>query len=59
MQDYDVEDDNSIRIYDIDCDMAYINKMLISNDVQVMSIQPCNDSLEDYFKKVTGGEGIA
>ena len=25
----------------------------------VISSQICNDTLEDYFKQITGGEGIA
>ena len=28
-------------------------------DIAVISSQLCNDTLEDYFKKITGGEGIA
>ena len=27
--------------------------------IAVISSQLCNDTLEDYFKKITGGEGIA
>ncbi|HAP5612388.1 TPA: ABC transporter ATP-binding protein, partial [Enterococcus faecalis] len=40
-------------------DMAKINKSLVMNEISVISSQICNDSLEDYFKKITGGEGIA
>lgn len=36
-----------------------INKALIVQDIAVISSQVCNDTLEDYFKKITGGEGIA
>jgi bacitracin transport system ATP-binding protein len=28
-------------------------------NVSVISSQLCNDTLEDYFKKITGGNGIA
>ncbi|EGT2229131.1 ABC transporter ATP-binding protein, partial [Clostridioides difficile] len=36
-----------------------INKALVMQNVTVISSQLCNDTLEDYFKKITGGEGIA
>lgn len=35
------------------------NLALVVQDVAVVSSQLCNDTLEDYFKRITGGEGIA
>ena len=29
------------------------------NDLEVSEAHTCEESLEDYFKRVTGGEGIA
>ncbi len=46
-------DDNEANL-----DMAAVNKALVVQEVAVSS-QLCNDTLEDYFKKITGGEGIA
>ena len=40
-------------------DMGEVNKVLVMQDITVMSSLLCNDTLEDYFKKITGGEGIA
>ena len=57
--DYSVHDDQTLRIYDTCLDMAEINKALIVQDIAVISSQVCNDTLEDHFKKITGGEGIA
>lgn len=57
--DYSVHDDQTLWIYDTCLDMAEINKALIVQDIAVISSQVCNDTLEDYFKKITGGEGIA
>ena len=57
--DYSVQDDHSLRIYNTSLDMAAVNKALVVQDVAVISSQLCNDTLEDYFKKITGGEGIA
>ncbi|HGC9703335.1 TPA: ABC transporter ATP-binding protein [Streptococcus agalactiae] len=56
---YSVEDNNHVKIYSHGLDMAKINKSLVMNRISVASSQTCNDSLEDYFKKITGGEGIA
>lgn len=56
---YSVEDDHSLRLYDTSLDMAAINKALVLQGVAVISASLRNDTLEDYFKKITGGEGIA
>ncbi|MDU2375689.1 ABC transporter ATP-binding protein [Anaerococcus vaginalis] len=56
---YSVEDNNHVKIYSHGLDMAKINKSLVMNGISVASSQTCNDSLEDYFKKITRGEGIA
>lgn len=57
--DYAVQDEHNLRLYDTALDMAAINKALVVQDVAVISSQICNDTLEDYFKQITGGEGIA
>lgn len=59
IREYSVQDDHTLRIYDTSLDMATINKALVVQDVDVASSSICNDTLEDYFKKITGGEGIA
>lgn len=56
---YSVQDDHSLRIYDTSLNMAAVNKALVMQDVAVISSHLCNDTLEDYFKKITGGEGVA
>ncbi len=56
---YSVEDNQYIRIYSLDTDIGEITKAFVLNDITVSGIQTCTDSLEDYFKKITGGEGIA
>ena len=59
VKDYSVQDEKTIRLYDTALDMAAVNKALVVQDVSVISSQLCNDTLEDYFKKITGGDGIA
>lgn len=59
VKDYSIQDDHTLRLYDTALDMAEINKTLVFENISVTGSQLCNDTLEDYFKKVTGGEGIA
>lgn len=59
LRDYSVQDDHTLRIYDTDLEAGEINKALVMQNVTVLSSGLCNDTLEDYFKKITGGEGIA
>lgn len=58
IHDYEVENDTMLRIYEIDRNMGEINKLLITNNIEVLSSQFCSDTLEDYFRNITGGEGI-
>lgn len=59
LKDYSVQNDQTLRLYDTSLDMAAVNKALMIQDISVISSQLCNDTLEDYFKIITGGEGIA
>ena len=59
IKEYSVQDSHTLRLYDTALDMGEINKALMMDNISVSSSQLCNDTLEDYFKKVTGGEGIA
>ena len=54
-----VENDHSLRIYDTDLSVSAINRSFIENGLEVSEAHTCEDSLEDYFKHVSGGEGIA
>ena len=59
LTDYSVQDDHTLRLYDASLDMGEVNKVLVMQDITVVSSLLCNDTLEDYFKKITGGEGTA
>ncbi|MNJ02527.1 hypothetical protein D3C73_1625120 [compost metagenome] len=54
-----MDDDHTIRLFDTQTDIAQVNKALMLSDIDVSASQLCNDTLEDYFRKITGGEGIA
>lgn len=59
IKNYSVEDDNFIRIYDLHVDVATIGQMFFSSGIELTHLEVCMDNLEDYFKKITGGVGIA
>ncbi len=41
-------------LYDTDVSVAEINRAFILNNIEVSESHLCEDTLEDYFKKVTG-----
>lgn len=59
LKEYSVQDDHTLKLYDTSLDMASVNKTLMLGEVSVISSGLCNDTLEDYFRKITGGDGIA
>lgn len=56
---YSLEDDNFIRIYDLDKDVSTIGQAFFNYGINITHLEVCMDNLEDYFKKITGGVGIA
>lgn len=58
LTDYSVQDDHTLRLYDASLDMGEVNKVLVMQDITVMSSLLCNDTLEDYFKRITGASCI-
>lgn len=58
IQDYKVEGDNTLKIFDTSCDASELNKLLQENGISVTGLQTSFESLEDYFNKLTGGVQI-
>jgi len=56
---FHVDDDHNLRLYDTEIEVAAITRKWIENGLDVSEAHTQNDTLEDYFKQVTGGEGIA
>lgn len=56
---FHVDDDNNLRLYDTNIAVASITRKFIESNIDVSEAHTKNDTLEDYFKHVTGGEGIA
>lgn len=59
INDYEIEGENLIKIYDKGHDIAEYTKILYDNEISIMSANTQNENLEDYFKNITGGTGIA
>ena len=58
-RDFKVVDDHNLYLYDVSLPTAAINHSLMEIGVDVSESHLCEATLEDYFKKITGGEGIA
>lgn len=56
---FSVQDDHNIRLYNLDLSVTKIVNVFVENGLEVSEAHTCEDSLEDYFKRITGGEGIA
>jgi len=56
---FHIDDDNNIRLYDTNIEVAPVIRRFMESHIEVSEAHKKNDTLEDYFKKVTGGEGIA
>lgn len=56
---FHVDDDRNVRLYDTNMPVAKIVHKFVESGIEVTEAHTQNDTFEDYFKKVTGGEGIA
>ncbi len=56
---FKIEDKNNIQLMEMNLPIASITRCFVENGLEVSEAHLCEDMLEDYFKKVTGGEGIA
>ena len=59
IKNYRVSEENTILIYDKEAQTQNIVKVLAGEGIFVEAIDKKEDSLEDYFRRLTGGEGIA
>ena len=54
-----IQDDHNIRLYNLDLPTAKIIGVFIENGLEVSEAHTCEDNLEEHFKRITGGGGIA
>lgn len=56
---FSIQDDHLLRLYKLDLPVGKIVTAFVKNGLEVSEVYSCEESLEDHFKQVTGGEGIA
>lgn len=59
IKNYSVEKNGTIKIYDLDLVIPELVRELVKEGIAVEEIRMKEDTLEDYFKRITGGAGIA
>lgn len=56
---FSVQDDHNLHLYNLDLPVGKIVAAYVGVGLDVSEAHTCEETLEDYFKRVTGGEGIA
>ena len=53
-----IQDDHKIQVHNLDLPIGKIVTAFVKNGLEVSGAATSEESLEDYFKRVTGGEGL-
>ena len=56
---FSIQDDHNLRLYNLNLSVGKIVTAFVENGLEVSEAHTCEEILEDYFKHITGGEGIA
>ena len=56
---FSIQDDHHLRLNNLELPVGKIVTAFVENGLEVSEAATSEESLEDYFKRVTGGEGIA
>ncbi len=56
---FTIRNDHNMRLHNLDVSVGDIVTAFVENGLTVSEVYICEERLEDYFKRVTGGEGIA
>ena len=56
---FTIQDDHNMRLHNMNIPIGKIVTAFVENGLEVSQAAASEESLEDYFKRVTGGEGIA
>lgn len=56
---FSIQDDRNLRLYNLNLPVGKLVTAFVQNGLEVSEAHTLEESLEDYFKRVTGGEGIA
>lgn len=55
---FSIQDDKSLLLYDLDLPLHLINRSFIEANIDINQVYKSENSLEDYFKNITGGKKI-
>lgn len=58
VKDFEIVNDQEIKIYDLDMNASIINRTLVTNGIDVSELSMKKGNLEEYFLKLTGGVSI-
>ncbi|MBO1305572.1 ABC transporter ATP-binding protein [Enterococcus sp. 669A] len=56
---FEICDHHNLKLLGANLPVGLLNRAFIQNGLEVSEAHLCVDTLEDYFKRVTGGEGLA
>ncbi len=56
---YSIQSDHNLRLHNLDVSVGRIVTAFVESGLEVSEAYTLEESLEDYFKRITGGEGIA
>lgn len=56
---FQYKNEHDFYLYDLSLPIKDVNRTLVENGIGISELHRCEETLEDYFKKITGGEGIA
>ena len=56
---FSIQDSHTLRLHDPALPAGKMVTAFVKHGLEVSEAHTCEESLEDYFKRVTGGEGIA
>ena len=56
---FTIENDHKLVVYNLNLPVEQIIKTFVENGLEIWEAYTCEESLEDYFRRVTGGDGIA
>lgn len=56
---FTIQDDHNMRLHNLNISIGKIVTAFVENGLEVSQAATSEESLEGYFKRVTGGEGIA
>ncbi len=55
---FTIQDDHKIQVHNLDLPIGKIVTAFVKNGLEVSGAATSEESLEDYFKRITGGEGL-